>query len=132
MGMFDNIVPHIELPEECGSVDEWQTKDTYEMALTTYDLRADGTLWARRWHTEVKPGAPPKPDDFMEYMLRWRKEWEFRVYDPPEQEIHNGSVEFYGHSQNGDWHNVIAFFEDGVCFKTKHIVERHHTIKEVE
>jgi len=122
MGMYDHIVPEIDLPDECKSVGQWQTKDTNDQHLSTYVLRKDGTLWRNVWHFETVDGAPESPSSGMDY-FQWRAEFQKRVYDEPVQEIHTGCIEFYGVDESKNWHNVVAFFDDGVCFRVKHTMD---------
>ena len=118
MGVFDYIKPEIDLPDECKNVVVWQTKDTDDQHLSTYILRKDGTLWRNVWHFETVDGAPEMPKGSA--MFKWREEFQKRVYDEPVQEIHTGCIEFYGSDEGANWHRVVAFFDDGVCFRVKH------------
>lgn len=104
MGMFDNVKCDYPLPwpesSEFGFA--WQTKSTDCPYLDAYEIRADGTLWHKRYDVRIEEdeSAP-----FGMWMHRDNKRWE-QVKWTGEFEIH--------HSIDKVWYSVLFWFRDGV------------------
>ena len=125
MGMFDYVRVLYPLPEGAPGPDAgWQTKDTDEQYLMTYELRADGTLWLERWRKEALPDAPLMPDDPDEW-IKWERQWTKRVDDPPEQVKMTGAVNFYtfteSHRASATWWEFCALFDDGALLALREV-----------
>ena len=102
MGMFDYVKCEHSLPWPEATEVEWQTKSTDLPYLDNYELRADGTLWQKKYtlRTEVNHAAP-----LGFYQHRDNPHW---IQVP-------WTGEFEIHGCTGDWwYDVRFWFRDGV------------------
>lgn len=108
MGMFDELLYKDEV---------YQTKDTPQQTLDTYEIRSGGELWWRKTEYEW---VEDKDALFGAYMKEISHEWVFcKDFD--------GKVRFYredkengGHKHNA-WIEYEALFMDGKIIKFKKI-----------
>lgn len=88
MGMFDNLRSNIPLPGLGLSDREFQTKDTPDQFLSSYEIREDGTLWVEKYDLEKNPDYDGKSMFGMLRVVNKRYEpanftGTIRFYDPP-------------------------------------------------
>jgi hypothetical protein len=93
--------------------EQYQTKDTYQQALDTYEIREDGTLWRDCYKAEMVADD----DSFFGFTLKTSDHyWKF-------EEEFDGLIRFYredeanGGYKNDAWIEYKALFMDGRIIK---------------
>lgn len=94
MGLFDNINCQYPLPDTGKGCEDYQTKDTPCQAMSRYEIREDGTIWAVL-------GMFKQGDT-------WSKEDR-----EPEQWMVTGEVRFHDYTDKDEWIEYSAYFVDG-------------------
>lgn len=103
MGLFDTLTVKLPLPELGYTDREFQTKDTPDQFCSSYEIRADGTLWVEKYDIESNPNTEGTRDLLGIWAGR------NRVDERWEPENFTGTIVFYDYDCPYEFMAILIF-----------------------